>query len=132
MYDLQNTKPVPADLGQRDRYAGELIPLGRLFDALIGRGGSFQGIVFTDCVIRGPAVIIPGATTQFVNSNLGDVAGDVKNLFLQAAGPRIIGGIPVDGCVFEGCLFVGVGFAGDATFIANMTASLKTTGAAAS
>ena len=29
----------------------------------------------------------------------------------------IVGGVPLNDCVFEGCLFIGVGFAGDDAFV---------------
>ena len=131
MYDIAKTKPIPADLGARRRYHGELVPIARLMDAVIEAGGDLKGYSFVDCIVRGPAVLIPGPTTELIDCNLGEVSGDVRNLFLQAAGPLIIGAIPVEGCRFEGCLFIGLGLAGNSEFIASMSASLKQSGGAA-
>ena len=126
MFDINATGPVPTDLATRTEFSKVLVPLHQLLDAVVENGGqSIEGYRFTDCVIRGPAVIIPGAQTQFVNSNLGDVAGNVRNLFLRAAGPMIMGAIGVNRCVFDGCLFVGIGFAGDDAFVDNFSAQLS-------
>jgi hypothetical protein len=125
MYDVKNTGPIPTDLGTRIEFNKVLVPLAQLFDATI-EGGSVgvRGRRFVDCIIRGPAVILPNQGTSFVDCNMGDVSGDVRNLFLKPAGPKIIGGIPVDDCLFQGCLFFAVGFAGPDAFIDGFATSL--------
>ncbi|OYW38830.1 MAG: hypothetical protein B7Z42_07285 [Brevundimonas sp. 12-68-7] len=55
---------------------------------------------------------------------MGDTSGDVRNLFLRAAGPMMAGCIALPGCSFEGCLFMGVGFAGNDAFVDGFTALL--------
>ena len=101
-----------------------LIDLPRLIMDARDAGKTLQGRRFVDCVIRGPAILIPYGDTQFVRSNLGDVVGDVRNLFLRASGPMIIGATAIQGCIFEGCLFVDVGFAGTAQFIEDFISHL--------
>lgn len=126
MYDVNTTGPVPTDLGTRTEFSKVLVPFHRLVDAVLENGGGkIEGYRFTDCIIRGPAVLIPGPDTRFIDSNLGDVSGDVRNLFLRATGPKIIGAVPVNGCVFQGCAFVGVGLAGDDVFVERFMASLS-------
>ena len=117
MYDLETTGPVPNDLGARLVFDKERIPLVQMVEALEAAGQTLKGRRFVDCVVHGPCVVIPAQETKFDNCNLGDVAGDVRNLVLRAAGPMIIGGIPLNDCTFDGCIFMGVGFAGDDGFV---------------
>lgn len=117
MYDLAKTGPVPDDLGSRLVFEKERIPLVRLVEAIEAAGQTLKGRRFVDCVVHGPCVVIAADETKFNNCNLGDVAGDVRNLFLRAAGPMIIGGVPLNDSVFDGCIFMGVGFAGDDGFV---------------
>jgi hypothetical protein len=124
MFDLQNTGPVPEDLGTRRVFEKVQVPLGRLIDALGASGQPLTGRRFVDCVVHGPCVVIPGEHTRLENCNLGEASGDVRNLFLRAAGPMIVGGIPLNDCVFEGCIFIGVGFAGDDAFVDAFVAKL--------
>lgn len=125
MYDVKNIGPIPTDLGTRIEFNKVLVPLGQLFDAAMEAGQvGIVGRRFVDCVIRGPAVLLPNRGTKFVECNMGDVSGDVRNLFLKPAGPMIIGGMPLDDCLFQGCLFFAVGLAGNDAFIDGFAASL--------
>lgn len=124
MFDLEKTGPVPDNLGTRTEFEKVRIPLVHLVEAIEAAGQSLAGRRFVDCVIHGPGVVIAQTATRFEHCNLGDVAGDVRNLFLRAAGPKIIGAIPLGDSVFEGCIFVGVGFAGDDAFVDSFVASL--------
>lgn len=127
MYDLKTVGPTPANLASIKMFSGVIVPLVQLAEAIVSAGGGhqLQGLSFKDCAIRGPAVLIPGERTRFENCNMGDVAGDVRNLFLKAAGPRIAGGILANECRFDGCLFVGVGFAGDDAFVEGFVRELS-------
>ena len=117
MFDLASIGPVPDDLGQRTVYEKVRVPLIRLFEAHEAANRPLTGLRFVDCVIDGPAVVVMSAQTQLINCNLGDVAGDARNLFLRAHGPRIIGGVPLNDAVFDGCLFRRVGIVGDEAYI---------------
>lgn len=127
MFDVNNTGPVPVDLATRTEFSKVEVPIHLLVDTVLQNGGAgIEGHRFVDCVVRGPAILIPGPSTRFLHCNFGDVAGDVRNLFLRAAGPKIIGAVPVDRCVFEGCLFLGVGLAGDDVFVDQFASVLNT------
>lgn len=125
MFDLETTGPVPDDLGRRVLYEKVRIPLVHLFEAHEAENRSMRGLRFVDCVIDGPAMAIMTPETRLQSCNLGDVAGDVRNLFLRAHGPLIIGGVPLVDMSFEGCLFRRVGFVGDESFIQTMIDKLS-------
>lgn len=117
MYDLDATGPVPEDLGTRRVFEKVRVPLIHLIEAIELAGERLEGRRFVDCVIHGPCVVIAESATRFEACNLGDAFGDVRNLFLRAAGPKIIGAVPLGDSVFEGCIFLGVGYAGDDAFV---------------
>lgn len=117
MFDLETTGPVPTDLGTRLVFEKARIPLVQLVEALEAAGQTLTGRRFVDCVVHGPCVVVPANETKFDNCNLGNVEGDVRNLFLRAAGPMIIGAIPLNDSHFDGCIFMGVGFAGHDDFV---------------
>lgn len=117
MYDLNTIGGVPADLGSGTTFRNARIPLLQLIEALAAGGRSLNGLTFVDCVIQGPCVIVPAGQTRFDDCNMGNDTGDVRNLFLRAAGPSIIGAVMVTDCAFQGCLLLGVGFAGDDAFV---------------
>ncbi len=83
-----------------------------------------EGRSFVDCILMGSALVISTAETRFGNCNFGDVEGDVRNVLLTAAGTRVIGPLPVAGCVFERCLFHGVGLVGGEAVIAALVATV--------
>jgi len=124
--------PTPTDLGERDAYEGVSIPISRLLERTIaaGKDGQLNGLTFRRCMIHGPGVIIPDGNTRFVRCDLGDVRGDIRNLFLIAAGPMITGGVFLKGCVFEDCRIRGVGFVGDRNYVDNMVRELTARGSA--
>lgn len=124
MYDLATVGPPPENLATRVVFEKVRVPMSRLADEANASGLRVSDRQFRDCVIIGPCVVIPTTDTRFENCNMGDTSGDVMNLFLRAAGPMIIGGIPLPGCSFEGCLFLGVGFAGDDAFVNGFSALL--------
>ncbi len=118
MSDTEKVAASSEDLGVRTTFEGVLVSIPALIEAASASGVAIEGRSFVDCILVGPAVLIPTAETRFGNCNFGDVEGDVRNLFLSAAGTRIIGGLSVAGCVFERCLFHGVGLVGDEAVIA--------------
>lgn len=124
MYDLNTTGPAPAELGSHQAFKGVFISIPALIEAATRTGMAIEGRRFTDCVILGPAVLAATPETRFDGCNFGDVADDARNLFLTAAGTRVIGSLSVAGCVFEGCLFNGVGLVGDESFITAFMATM--------
>ena len=129
MFDFNNTGPAPADLATRRVFEKVRVPLVRLAETLDANGETLRGRRFVDCIIEGPAVAIQTDETRIHNCNLGDVGGDVRNLFLRTTGPMVIGGISLNDCVFEGCLFMGVGFAGTDEYVESMLKLLQSGGA---
>jgi len=125
--DLSQYGQTPVDLGSPSRFDKVFLPITRLFEAQVaaGKGSRLKDLTFSDCLISGPGVLIPDLTTLFDACNLGDVKGDVRNLFLVAAGPGIIGGIGLENCRFERCFFRGVGFTGNQHYVDAMVKSLR-------
>lgn len=117
MYDLNTIGGVPDDLGTRLVFENVRVSMLQLVEAAAAAGRTLSGLTFIDCVIHGPCVIVPGGQTRFDDCNMGNDTGDVRNLFLRAAGTAIIGALFVNDCRFDGCLFLGVGFAGDDAFV---------------
>ena len=117
MYDLDTIGPPPENLASRVVFDKVRVPMSRLAEAANLGGLALADRQFKDCVIIGPCVVVPAADTTFTNCTMGQTSGDIRNLFLRAAGPMITGGIPLPGCSFDGCLFLGVGFAGDDAFV---------------
>ena len=127
MFDPNTLTPLPDDAVDRTEFRNVLVPLAGLTGLLMeaGRKPELNGVRFVDCAIRGPVVILPSPDTQFKDCNLGNVHGDVSNLFLRAAGPMVTGAILLQGCLFENCVFLGVGFAGDNAFVDAFVAELS-------
>jgi len=124
--------PTPSDLVTPTVFDGVFIPVTALVEARrVTDRPRIEGVTFRNCLLQGPAVLVPTTTTKFDNCNLGEVAGDRRNLFLKAMGPMIIGGVSVAGCQFESCTFVGVGFAGNDSMIDQFISHLAPGGAAA-
>ncbi len=123
-------KPTPSDLVTPTAFEDVLIPMSALVEARrVTDRPRIEGMTFRNCLIQGPAVLVPTATTKFDNCNLGEVAGDRRNLFLKAMGPMIIGGVSVAGCHFESCVFVGIGFAGNDAMVDQFISHLAAGGA---
>ncbi len=115
--------PCPTTPRTRLVFEKVWVPLSELTQRV---GGQLQGRRFVDCIVHGPCVVIPDGRTRFETCDLGDAAGDVRNLFLRAVGPMIVGAIPLNDTVFENCIFRGVGFAGDDAFVTEFVAKLYT------
>ena len=80
---------------------------------------------FIDCIIEGPAVILPLSGCDFDSCDMGDAQGDPSNLLLRPVGPqRVTGAIPMVDCKFIRCRFWGVGFTGPQVFLDQMLSVL--------
>ena len=81
-----------------------------------------QGLIFienktfTDCIIEGPAVILPGDNVGFDGCHMG-VASDPAMLLLRPVGKTVNGVIGFKNCKFIRCRFAQIGFVGDDRFI---------------
>ncbi|MNT51024.1 hypothetical protein D3C86_1676980 [compost metagenome] len=121
------TAPITLELlGPGPEYKGASVWLPQLFMET-SRAGSLviEDRVFTDCLIEGPAVLLPLEGCHFDGCNMGDAQGDPRNLLLQPMGPqRVTGAIPLKNCKFINCRFLGVGFTGAKLYLDDMVAAL--------
>ena len=130
MTDATNTaaaEPIVLELlGPGPDYVGKSVWLPQLFMET-ARAGTMviEGRRFDNCLIEGPAVLLPLEGCNFDGCNMGDAHGDPRNLMLSPAGPqRVTGTIPIKDCKFIRCRFLGVGFTGPQSFLDGMVAGL--------
>jgi hypothetical protein len=107
---------------QQQSRLGDNIYQGRVVRLceLAGDEAVIDGFEFTDCFVRGPAVVVvQGEKTTLANSTF---RGDPDSLLWEIPPERstVIGAILVNNCVFDECTFEGVGFAGPPEFIRQM------------
>lgn len=77
-------------------------------------------LVFEDCEIVGPAVLLILGSTQLLESSI-----DGPNAVWDLDPNRgYIGGIGIEACLFQRCVFRRVGFGGHPDLIAQLRASL--------
>ena len=124
MYDINNTRPMPTDLGERTEFKGVVVSIPALVEAASISGVPIEGRTFIDCVLIGPAILAMTEETKFINCQFGAVEGDERNLFVRPAGSRVIGAVSIGGCHIEGCLLNGLGLLGDDGFIEAFFATL--------
>jgi hypothetical protein len=69
-------------------------------------------MTFENCVITGPAVVLPLAGTQFISSAFE--APDPESMLWEIAPARryTVGAIGLLNCIFRGCRFTRIGFGG--------------------
>lgn len=81
---------------------------------------------FTDCLMEGPAVLLPISGCNFDSCNLGDSMGDPRNLMLAPMGPqKVTGAVAFRNTTFTRCTFVAVGFTGTPAFLEEMIQMLS-------
>ena len=109
---------IPA-LGEGPEYVKQNIWLPALAIEAGRRGESFiEGKTFRDCLIEGPAVLLPIGACNFDGCNMGDAQGDIRNLLLQPMGPqKVTGTVAFKDCQFINCQFLRVGFTGTPDFL---------------
>lgn len=78
---------------------------------LVADDAILDGYTFTECQIKGPAVLILTGSGTLSNSSLGPDA-DAVLWEIPLTRPRVIGAIEVRDCTFSHCEFQNVGFAG--------------------
>lgn len=129
MTDATNTAAEPITLeplGAGPDYVGKGVWLPQLFMETARTGTMvIENRRFENCLIEGPAVLLPIEGCNFDGCDLGDAHGDPRNLMLAPQGPqRVTGPIPFKNCQFINCRFVGVGFTGTPAFLDNMAKAL--------
>jgi hypothetical protein len=115
------SKPVALDLNAPS-FQGVTIPLFMLLRANLeaGRGVVIEDRTFRDCIIEGPAVLLPVDACNFDNCDFGSTSGDIRNLILRPEGARVTGAIAMTRCLFFDCRFVAIGFTGHDNFIRSL------------
>lgn len=70
-----------------------------------------DGYEFRDCLLLGPAIVVPMGETSISNSMFN---GEIDALFwlVETGRELIVGAIGLHNCVIDGCSFQRVGFAG--------------------
>ncbi|MET4684033.1 hypothetical protein [Brevundimonas faecalis] len=129
MTDATNAAAEPITLellGPGPDYVNKSVWLPQLFMET-ARAGSMivENRRFENCLIEGPAVLLPVEGCNFDGCNMGDAHGDPRNLMLAPQGAqRVTGPIPFKNCQFINCRFLGVGFTGSPAFLDNMAQAL--------
>ena len=127
MTDTQTAAPITLELlGPGPEVTKASVWLPQLFMETSRAGAPIvENRTFIDCLIEGPAVLLPLEGCHFDGCNMGDAQGDPRNLLLQPAGPqRVTGAVPLKHCTFINCRFLGVGFTGSKAYLDEMTAAL--------
>lgn len=110
--------PPLQPIGPGPIYDGVHIWLPQLFaETARGGAGMIENRTFINCRFEGPAVILPVEGCTFTACNMGEAAGDTRNMLLAPAGPKVIGVIPFRNCTFRDSAFYMVGFTGSPEFI---------------
>lgn len=91
----------------RKHYENEVV---RLADLSV-TSDMVEGVTFQDCLVLGPAVVVPLGETRIENCSF---AGTPDAIFWEVSEGRdlIIGAVGLSECKFDGCRFERVGFAG--------------------
>ena len=126
MTDTQAAPITLEAIGPGPEYRSGSIWLPQLFlETRRAGGANIEGRTFIECLIEGPAVLLPLSGCNFDECNMGDAHGDPRNLMLSPVGPqRVTGTIVIKDCKFIRCRFLGVGFTGPQGFLTDMIAGL--------
>lgn len=91
----------------RTDYENEVV---RLADLTI-TGDTLVGYTFRNCLIIGPAVVLPMGETVITRSRF---AGPRSEIFwvIEPDRPAVIGGVGFENCIVEECTLDRIGFAG--------------------
>lgn len=108
-----------APIGMGPEYKGVGIWLPQLYLETARAGGHvIANRTFTDCLLEGPAVVVPVGGCHFDDCFFGQHGGDPRTLMMVPMGQfQVVGPIPFADCKFVRCKFLGVGFTGDPAFL---------------
>lgn len=121
-----STAAAPSPDVTRTEYAGQSIWLPRLSVEHLNAGHEqITGKTFTDCLIEGPAVMMPAPDVTFEACHMG-TASKPENLLLAPVGDLVTGVIGVADCRFVRCRFLFVGFVGREAFRETFAAGVPT------
>jgi len=122
--------PITFDaIGPGPEYRNGSIWLPQLFlETRRGGVANIEGRTFIECLIEGPAILLPLSGCNFDGCNMGDAQGEPRTLMLKPLDPqRVTGTIAIKDCQFIRCRFLGVGFTGPQSFLDEMIAGLAGT-----
>jgi hypothetical protein len=116
----QNIRRGIGRLFSGDAHEEEVIRIAEL----AGDEGVIEGSEFTDCVIKGPAVLVLQGKSSLANN---DFEGEIDAILWEIPSKRhhVIGAVLVKDSTFEGCTFMNVGVAGSPTFIRRLRKNLE-------
>ncbi len=115
-----------APIGPGPEYRGASIWLPQLYLEAARQGVyTIENKTFVECLLEGPAVVLPIGGCVFDDCFLGQHGGDPKALMLVPMSPsQVLGAVSFLNCRFERCRFVGVGFTGDPQFLESFLAAV--------
>jgi hypothetical protein len=95
----------------------------RLTD-LVGDSDILDGRTFEECIIYGPAVVVPLDDVEISGSSF---EGDANSMFWEIPESRqqVVGAIGLRECAFRRCSFRKIGLAGSAAAIAHFRAGIS-------
>lgn len=126
--------PVPATSRNLDPLArdirGGTFTLFDLYRASVGAGGGvrIEDRTFTDCTIKGPALMLVLEGVFFDSTDFGPTGGDMRNMLFQPLGTVGIGAIPVRNCTFTRCQFETIGITGNEALLKMLIEQVTTSG----
>ena len=124
---MTDTHAITLDaIGPGPEYRNGSIWLPQLFLEPRRAGhANIEGRTFIECLIEGPAVLLPLSGCNFDGCNMGDAQGDPRSLMLKPVGSeRVTGTVAIRDCKFIRCRFLGVGSTGPQSFLDEMIAGL--------
>lgn len=87
---------------------------------------TIENRTFTECLLEGPAVLLPVHGVHFDDCFFGSHGGNPKALLLNPMSDyQVLGVIPFRNCKFERCTFAGVGFTGQPKFVQELLSVLR-------
>lgn len=116
MTDTAPTLKIDPSVAERTTFEKEAVWLPLFAMSNIQAGKTLiDGKTFTDCLIEGPAVLMPDTTVVFDSCHMG-TASKPENLLLAPVGDLVTGVIGISDCRFVRCRFLFVGFVGREAF----------------
>ena len=105
-------------------FENETVELFLLHRAALQAGEQMlKEIVFRNCLLQGPAVLLMLDGNALDGCDLGDSKDDIRSLLLRPVSPtRVTGALPTVGCHFDACCFNAVGFTGGEAFLQQIIA----------
>lgn len=118
------------EIAARETFQNEAIWLPLLAVHTMNSGEPvIKGKTFTNCVIKGPALIAVLQGTTFEGCEMGQ-SSDSDSLLFAPKGPRMVGVIGLQDCKFVHCRFMQIAYTGSDAFLEDMSRMLAGKGQA--